>query len=139
MRVLLNNPEIKKDLQDNDVPFPTTLAKFYSLSYTDAAETTEGTERIFDRCWFPKNILESFTIEKMEADKIEVSLGISCLAGMREDEIYSLKLSFPASEKLNKQIPDVVREQSQHNQAEIAAQSEETNIGFDAKSMKKSK
>ncbi len=62
-----------------------------------------------------------------------------CRAGMRKDEVYPLKLSFPASEKLKKQIAAADREQMQRNQTKIAAQTEETNIAFDAKSLKKSK
>ena len=133
LQALLKNSEIKKDLQENDVAFPATLSKFYPLFYTSAAHTTEGTERLFDRCWFPKNILEAFTIEKVEAGQAEVILGMPCRAGMREDAIYPLKLSFPANEKLKYRITDGA--QIEKYQTQFAALTEETNIGFDAESL----
>jgi len=139
LRVLLENAEIKKDLQDNDVALPKTLPEFYSLFYTNAAKTTEGTDRLFDRCWFPKNILESFAFEKIEPDSVEIELGMPCAAGMREDEFFPLKLTFPVSEKLKKSSVEIDRQQLQKIQTQIAAINEEANIGFDAKSFKKSK
>ena len=133
LQALLNNAEIKKDLVENDVAFPPTLSKFYPLFYTNAAHTTEGTERLFDRCWFPKNILETFTIEKIENGQVGIILGMPCRAGMREDAVYPLKLSFPANEKLKNRITD--GEQIEKNQTQFAALTEETNISFDAASL----
>lgn len=139
LRALLENTEIKKDLQDKGVAFPKTLPEFYALFYTNSAQTTEGTERLLDRCWFPKNILESFAFEEVQLDTVEVELGMPCRAGMRDDDVYSLKLKFPVSEKLKKAALETERGQAQKNQAQIAAIDEETSVGFDAKSLKKIK
>ena len=139
LQAFLNNSEIKKDLEDNKISLPATLSKFYPLFYTSATDTTEGTERLFDRCWFPKNILEIFTIEQIEADRVEINLGMPCRAGMREDKIYPLKLKFALSEKLKIRMTAADLEQMRINQTQIARQTDETNVGFDAESFKKSK
>lgn len=100
LAALLGNEEIKRDLQTReDAPkeMSKTLSDFFTLFHTDGSDATEVSDRIFDKCWFPANIFDSFAFIQVEQDKVVADLGVPCRAGMRADEIYPLKLTLPVS------------------------------------------
>jgi hypothetical protein len=100
LAALLNNEEIKRDFQTREDPpteAPKTLNDFFTLFHTDTSGTTEVSDRIFDKCWFPTNIFDSFAFVQIEQGKVSADLGVPCRAGMRTIEVYPLKLTLPVS------------------------------------------
>jgi hypothetical protein len=100
LAALLGNEEIKRDFQTREEPpkeMPQTLNDFFTLFHTDTSGTTEASDRIYDKCWFPPNVFESFAFIQIEQDKVLADLGVPCRAGHRTIEIHPLKLTLPVS------------------------------------------
>jgi hypothetical protein len=100
LAALLGNEEIKQDFktrEDAITEKPKTLDDFFTLFHTDASGPTQASDRIYDNCWFPTNIFDSFAFVQVEQDKVVADLGVPCRAGMRDDEIHPLKLTLPVS------------------------------------------
>jgi hypothetical protein len=100
LAALLGNEEIKRDLQTREDPpkeTPNALNDFFALFNTRGSDAHEVSDRVFDKCWFPTNVFDSFAFIQVEQDKVVADLGIPCRADMRADNIYSLKLTLPVS------------------------------------------
>jgi hypothetical protein len=101
LAALLGNEEIKQDFQIREEALteaPKTLDVFFTLFHTDASGPTQASDKIYDNCWFPTNIFDSFAFIQVEHDKVVADLGVPCRAGMRDDDIRPLRLTLPLSD-----------------------------------------
>lgn len=125
LAALLGNEEIERDFQTReDAPkeTPKTLNDFFTLFHTDPSGTTEVSDRIFDKCWFPTNIFDSFAFIRVEQDKVVADLGVPCRAGMRDNEIHPLKLTLPVSAAVKTALAgemSVIKPDNQNQETEI--------------------
>lgn len=129
---LNRNAQIAEDFKVNKINQPKTFKEFFA-AYDRAP--TEGTERKIDSCYFPKNFLESFYFERLEADQVVANLGIPCRVGMREEEVFPLELLLPSKPAVEKDLTSA----NFQLRLETVDGTAETVITFDAKSLKKSK
>jgi hypothetical protein len=100
LAAMLGNEEIKRELQTREDPpkeTPQNLEDFLTLFNTQITETSEVSDRIFDKLWFPANVFDSFAFIQVERDKVVADLGVPSRADMREDEVHPLKLTLPIS------------------------------------------
>lgn len=129
---LNKNAQIAEDFNINKINQPKTFKEFFA-AYD--RQPTEGTERKIDSCYFPKNFLESFYFERLEADKVVVNLGIPCRVGMREEEAFPLELLLPSKPVLEKDLTSA----NFQVRLETVDGNAETLISYSAKSIKKPK
>lgn len=131
LTALLKNTEIAADLKDKNLPEPKTLAAFYSLFNKNVSEAKEVSENLLSKCWFPSDVLKSFTIENFASAEAEINFGIPCKAGMRDEEVFPLKLSMPVNSKMQSFTGENMRQNNWQDQ--------ETVIVFNEKSLTKKK
>lgn len=132
LAALNKNLQIIEDFKINEIDEPKTFKEFFA-AYD--REPSEIAEREIDRCYFPKNVFESFYFDRVENDKIVVDLGIPCRAEMREETVFPLKLLLP----LKPAIESDLKTADAQNTLKSAAKDAETVIQFDAKLLKNSK
>src|SRR5262245_12698873 len=94
MRKLNETFKPEKSLQQRR---PKRWTIFFTLFHTDTDGVTQASDSIYDRCWFPPNISDSFAFIQIEQDKVVAEIGLPCRIGMREEEARPLKLTLSVS------------------------------------------
>ncbi len=109
LNALLNTSLVQYDLRDYEIVFgkpvyPKSLDDFFDIfSYA-----LSGDEVLNNRdcrlCGFTPNLLENFYFNRIEGDKVIVTIGITWLEGMREKTKYPIELSLPIPGKLKEDL-----------------------------------
>lgn len=142
LAALLGNEEIKRDFQIREEPLtetPKTLDDFFTFFHTgeDGDNPTQASDSIYDRCWFPTDVFDSFAIIQVEQDKVVAELGVPCRgAGMREDEIRPLKLTLPVSAAVKTALAgemSVIKPDNQNQETSITFLAPQTEFGRNRK------
>lgn len=134
LAALDKNPEIVEDLRVNDIQPPQTFGEFF----TAYDRPPDGGERPIDKCYFPKNFLESFYFDAVENDQAVVKLGVPCRVGMRSEEVYNLELRLPLKPSIADDLKNVAPEATAKVFKDLPEDAE-TDVAFDAKTFGKSK
>lgn len=100
LNALTSNEMIAKAIKQKSAVKPMTIAEFRSYFNKTVTEATEVSDNQLDKCRFPENIFKSFAFDKIKDGKLIVDLAIPCRAEMREDNVYSLKITLLPPDKL---------------------------------------